>query len=282
MGRNRFKLAGKRSSVAELNAQLGNIVAERVQARADADAAAAVFHQAKQEFTVRFQQYSDKRVARSSLFDGEATETHRSRINAARISEQEACTQKASEASSASSELAVAQEASTTAGRHRDACQTEHDTAEAALVAAVASSQIDRDLLASLLAIDPQSISKLRLRIGQVDHAVLQAEAALAERQKDLATALAAGTPEIARAQLEAERTGLDERQAGRQSQNGAIRSQLEGDDAVRASVVKIDHEIVAAKEVAIVWKAVNASVGSRNGDRFQRFAHTRMGGAAA
>ena len=43
--------------------------------------------------------------------------------------------------------------------------------------------------------------------------------------------------------------------------------------DAVRRAVAKIDHDLAAARNVASVWKAVNAAVGSRNGDRFQRFA---------
>jgi DNA repair protein SbcC/Rad50 len=170
-------------------------------------------------------------------------------------------------------ELAVAQEALTTASRHRDVCQAEYDAAEIALEAALDGSGLGRDVLSGLLASDQHEIFQFRLRIREADHAVLQAKAALAERRKDLATALAPGRPEIAIAELEAERSELDGRQVERQSRNGAIRSQLERDDAERAAVAQLDREITVAKTHASIWKDVNAAVGSRNGDRFQRFA---------
>jgi exonuclease SbcC len=261
------------SHVAELGARLGNMATELVQARANAEAGASALAQAGQDFALRVQQHADKKAERATLLDGEATEVHRSRINAARIAEQEASAQKAAESSSAASEVAAAQEALTTAVRHMDACQTAHEAAEIALEGALAGSELDREALASVLGSDPCAVTELRVCIGNADHAVLQAEAALTERLKDLEAALAAGRPETPQSQLESERTMLDERQAEHQSRNGAIRSQLGGDDAVRAAVAKIDHDLAAATNVASVWKAVNAAVGSRNGDRFQRFA---------
>lgn len=104
-------------------------------------------------------------------------------------------------------------------------------------------------------------------------YAPRRAAGAITEQQRYLATALASGRPEIAIAELEAERSELDGRQVERQSRNGAIRSQLERDDAERAAVAQLNLELAVAKTHATVWKDVNAAVGSRNGDRFQRFA---------
>jgi hypothetical protein len=83
-------------------------------------------------------------------------------------------------------ELAVAQEALTTASRHRDVCQAEYDAAEIALEAALDGSGLGRDVLSGLLASDQHEIFQFRLRIREADHAVLQAKAALAERRKIL------------------------------------------------------------------------------------------------
>lgn len=60
-----------------------------------------------------------------------------------------------------------------------------------------------------------------------------------------------------------------------RQQRQGAIENQITVDAANRQKLAGLEAEIAKARAQLDVWQAVNAAIGSRNGDRFARFAQS-------
>jgi DNA repair protein SbcC/Rad50 len=112
-------------------------------------------------------------------------------------------------------------------------------------------------------------------RIGAADRAAIEADATLAARRADLDASLTAGRPEAGKLDLEAERDTIEARQQERQARIGSIVTELAKDDEQRGKVAGLDVEIATDKDKAKIWKEVNAAVGSKNGDRFARFAQS-------
>ena len=73
-------------------------------------------------------------------------------------------------------------------------------------------------------------------------------------------------------------RKGIDALDAAitlRQQRQGAIENQITVDAANRQKLAGLEAEIAKARAQLDVWQAVNAAIGSRNGDRFARFAQS-------
>lgn len=149
------------------------------------------------------------------------------------------------------------------------------EAAEFALARDLAGAGLSRATLATLLAVESSEIEVLRNRLGAADRAAIEADATLAARRADLDASLTAGRPEAGKLDLEAERDTIEARQQERQARIGSIVTELAKDDEQRGKVTGLDVEIAAAKDKAKIWKEVNAAVGSKNGDRFARFAQS-------
>jgi exonuclease SbcC len=209
---------------------------------------------------------------RAGLLGGEATESHRTRINAQRLAAQTAAV--AARDADAEARRALAEVLGRVA-----AARTEAETAVAALAGADArltadcrDAGLDPAALAPLLSTPRGEIDAQRLRLRALDNALTAAEAALAQRAADLAAATAALPAESA-ATLDTALAEADRDSQTGQQRLGAIATELAEDDRRRALLADLETAIAAAEADLAVWKAVDAAVGSANGDRFARIA---------
>ena len=257
----------------EAEAALADLVPRAAQATAGRAAAQTAADEAGESLARRTAALDDLTGQRALLLDGEATETHRSRVNAERLAATDALRLADEALQAARVEAAAAAEALSAAVAAAGRSRAAHDADVAALAAACADTGIDGPRLDALLAVPAAEADGLRATLREADGALRDAGVTLAARVADRDAAWADGAPERPRDALEAARQEIEERQRHRQARVGAIGSELAADDAVRATLTGLDSELAAARETAGVWKAVNAAIGSRNGDRFARFA---------
>jgi exonuclease SbcC len=252
---------------------LAELAPRTAQAAAGREAAQAGAAEAEEAFARRSATVAELTAERALLLGGEATETHRSRVNAERLAALEALRLADEAAQSARVEAAAAAEALSAAAEEARRTRTGHDAEAAALAAACADAGLDAAGLDALLSVPAAEAEGLRAVLREADGALRDARVTLAARVADRDAAWAEGAPERPRETLEAARQEIEDRQGQRQARLGAIASERAADDAVRATLAGLDAELAAARDAAGVWKAVNAAVGSRNGDRFARFA---------
>ncbi len=212
---------------------------------------------------------------RAALLGGEATEQHRTRINAARIASQNAKEAASHALSAAEAQLASAE------GQVR-ACLTAQTTASAqveqaqiTLATAMAEHAIQPDQLPGLLATPRAEAESLRQQLRHIDDAVTAALSAVQARRNDVEQAMAAGIPDATPDALMLELAALDATQGAHQERIGAINAQVAADTASRQALGGLEAQIAAAKADHDIWLAVNAAIGSRNGDRFARIAQS-------
>lgn len=238
------------------------------------DAALEVADRARKDAEIRQQALGGLRQKRAPLLGGELTSAHRSRFNDGRKAALSARDETQKDHVEASNLAVVA--------------VTEHQAAEAELSAAEAAAKIaaaelerkraDFDLeaadLETLFAQGRDEVQALRNHLRSLDDALTAARAALNERkqdllqhQKDLPVTAADGL----RARIEA----VDAAAITRQQRQGAIENQIATDAENRQKLAGLEVEIAKARAELEVWRAVNAAVGSKNGDRFARFAQS-------
>ena len=209
---------------------------------------------------------------RAPLLGGAPTSEHRSRFNDSR--------------KAALSARDLAHTARAEASNSRVAAVTEHHAAtaevtaaaEAAAAAAADLAQGCADLgltaedLDAVFAVPRAEVHGLRDHLRALDDARTAAQAALSQRRRDLSHC-EANLPETDAEALQAQIQIADSASALRQQRLGAIESLRAGDADQRRNLAGLEAEIAKAAAELAVWQAVNAAVGSRNGDRFARFA---------
>ena len=168
------------------------------------------------------------------------------------------------------------------------AAVTEHQSAEADLAsadgtAAVATTEFEQkrsDLglsvedLEIFFALGRDEVQVMRDHLRSLDDALTAARAALNERKQDLVRHQQ-DLPETPADDLRTRTEGVDAATVLRQQRQGAIENQIAIDAANREKLAGLEAEIAEARGELDVWRAVNAAVGSKNGDRFARFAQS-------
>jgi exonuclease SbcC len=214
----------------------------------------------------------EKTLARARLLNGEATSSHRTRLNEARRTAQEAH----AAAREAKSKTVAAFEAA--GGRYDEvvvalATARDHRTsAESAFGAACHAIERSPEQVAAILATDTEVSSTLRLRIQEIDRVVSETGAAVLTRQHDLSRALAGFDETTDAAALTAAVEALVTEIGDLHQQTGALAAALRQDDAARRTAETLSAEIDGAQAELAVWQAVDDAVGSASGDRFRRF----------
>lgn len=250
-------------------------LAPKVAAQATkSDAAAQMADGARQAANARQLALDALRQKRALLLGGEPTSAHRTRFNDSR------------KAALAARE--DAQKIYTDALNKAVAAVTEHQAAEAEFSAAgAAAAAVQAELakkksglglgtedLEVLFALGRDEVQALRDHLRGLDDALIAARAALTQRRQDLFD-LQQDLPEMPVDDL---RKGIDALDAAitlRQQRQGAIENQITVDAANRQKLAGLEAEIAKARAQLDVWQAVNAAIGSRNGDRFARFAQS-------
>lgn len=243
---------------------------------AQAEQAAAAREQARQAADragTRASALQELEARRAPLLGGEATAAHRTRHNDARIAAQAARDQARSDLAKADADAAVARTQRNGALEAVDAARALLEQGETDLSAALQASSLQADELDSLLARPLPEIDALRQQLQTLDDTVTRSRAALEQRQQDLAALLDSGLPEETVEVLEARLGTLESGAEARQQRIGEIRARLDADAQSRQDLQGLETEIAGLKAEHDVWQAVNAAVGSRQGDRFARIA---------
>ncbi|MGJ0509678.1 MAG: AAA family ATPase [Methylocystis sp.] len=245
------------------------IAALEVEARmvAETAASAAADHGERHGALARLQ------IERGQMLDGEATAPHR-----ARIEERHASVHRAYEAAryaraEADKVKAACDERIAGAARDVEKALAALGTARTAFAGALAATGLRQEEATPLLAIPQEEADALRALVETAQVRLRDAETAMAARRGDLAEAEAAGLPETPRDELDARRAAAAASLAEVLTQIGVVRQQLQQDDEARARAQALSGEIDAARATSRIWEEINAAIGSKDGDRFRRFA---------
>jgi exonuclease SbcC len=261
-------LARAEARLAELAPAVATLVAEESAAAERAKAAA-------EDHAARAADLAGSRAARAALLGGEATAAHR-----ARHEEKLAQARKAHEAARAAmAETAAARaasdEARATAEREAEAARRTFDAARAAFTDGLAASGLDEATAAGLLALSAGEIEAMRRAVEKVQTALRDAQIAVVQRGDDLREAEAQETPEASREALVAQEAEQAEAVDSLGGRLGALQERLKLDDEARGRAESLSQEIEAARATRKLWDEINAAIGSREGDKFRRFAQS-------
>ena len=210
---------------------------------------------------------------RAGLLGGAPTAAHRDAANAERTA--------------AAAALDAAQRLLATARSTHESALTLHGERHAALIEAqdavrnrthgrdraLAAADLGLDEARALLALPDERVEALRAEVAAIDRRATRAHAALSERRRDLEAALAGGRPENEPAALEEALAAARAEGEALNREIGALDQVLAADDAARAAAEGLDHEIERAAARRDVLGAVDEAIGSRDGDKFRRFA---------
>jgi exonuclease SbcC len=238
------------------------------------DAAIEVADRARKEAEARQQALNGLRMKRAPLLGGEPTSAHRTRFNDGRKS-----------ALSARDET---QKTFVEASNFAIAAFTEHQSAEAELSSAEAAARIAKaefelkradlglvaEAMEGLLVLGRDEVQALRNHLRSLDDTLTAARAALNERKQDLLRHQQ-DLPDTPADDLRARIDSVDVAAISRQQRQGAIENQIAIDTENRQKLAGLEAAIEKARAELEVWRAVNAAVGSKNGDRFARFAQS-------
>ena len=267
-------LTAARDALQTANTRLADLAPQLATAQSRAEQADRTASQTAQAAKLRGEVLAERTAERATLLDGEPTEAHRTRMNNARLNAMELAEIASTALSRASAQTGAALGQKTAA---IDAC-VKAEAAVTSTANALQSALLQSDLtaltLAPLLAYERGATDRLRLYLRQLDDAVTAARAACFARRVDLLTA-AQHLPDTPAERLAETLAALDLAQTARHERMGVIAGQLATDAATRSSLQGLDAEIAAAKADLDVWQAVNAAVGSRNGDKFARTAQS-------
>jgi DNA repair protein SbcC/Rad50 len=238
------------------------------------EAAAQLADSAKQQADARQLALDALRQKRHPLLGGEPTSAHRTRFNESRIA--------------ALVERDDAFNVYTDASNKAVAAVTEHEAAAAELSAAEAAAtaveeeltqkKIELGILTEeidvLFALGRDEVQALRNHLRRLDDSLIAARAALAQRRQDL-SGLRQDLPETSADDLRLMIEAVDASIAKGQQRQGTIENLIAVDAENRQKLAELEAEIAKARAELDVWQAVNAAIGSRNGDRFARFAQS-------
>jgi len=253
--------------------ELQRLVPQAAAAAAKAGNADAALGSSRKERIARQAKLDQLLSDRTPLLSGEATETHRSRVNAQRLAAQEAKALAAQALEKARTNSAATKSTFEAASKNRKNTLVHLEQAVTMRTAALERLGLEEKAAAALLDEPPENVAAFRSLIAAADLAVVQAINMAAARKADLAAVQADGLPEKAREALAIELGVVDLRQNERRERIGAIGAILRADDEIRATLSGLDAAIASAKKDAEVWAAVNVAIGSSNGDKFSRFA---------
>jgi exonuclease SbcC len=264
--------AALREQVGQLEMTLQRLTPERAAAGASHEHVQAQVTTTALFLDQRRMAEGEKARARAQLLDGEATGSHRTRINEAcritreslaRARETKSATDAAFQAASARCDEAAAG-LETAKGRSA--------LAEETFNAACEDIARSSDQVAALIATDPASSRALRVRIQEIDRGVNEADTAVLTRQNDLHRALE-GFDETTDAEaLAAVVSALATEIGDLQQRTGVLSVTLTRDDEARRAAANLSVESDTAKAELAIWQAVDEAIGSASGDRFRRF----------
>ncbi|MEY8800241.1 AAA family ATPase [Leisingera sp. XS_AS12] len=210
---------------------------------------------------------------RSGLLDGEPTNTHRSRINAARLDAAKRKEEDDQALTSALGQEAAARQKAETAQETVSEAEAALTAAEAALSEELRDAALYPETLSEILALGHAEVSALRAKLRDTDDRVTRTSSALQERKADHERLMAVGLPAISKEDVSARMAAEEKGQTERRARIGLIQGRLETDDLARTRLQGLLRDIEKQKAECDTWIPVNAAVGSSSGNKFARIA---------
>ncbi|KAF2990915.1 AAA family ATPase [Methylocystis sp. MJC1] len=258
-------------ALARLNSLTPQIAALDAEARTLAEQAKA----AAADHLARAADLAKSREERGALLDGEATAAHRTRFEEKHKAARGAHEAKRETLSVADKAKAASDERSAGAARDLEKAQASLATARKVFGEALTSSAFSEEEATRLLAIPREEVAAMRQRVEDAQSGLHAAEAAVAQRRSDLAEAEAGAPIDIARETLAARQAELTQTLDTLAARSGALQATLARDDDARSRARDLSQEIEAAQGDCKIWSEINASIGSKEGDKFRRFAQS-------
>lgn len=264
--------AGLREQVRQFGITLQRLAPERAAAGASLEHAQAQVTATVLLLDQRRMALEKNALARSQLLNGEATASHRNRINEAYRTAREMLAFASETKSASDAAFQAASARCEEASARLENANGRNTLAERAFNAACMDIARSSDQVVALIGTDPASIKVLRGHIQEIDRGVNDAGTALITRQNDLHRALE-GFDETTDAEaLTAVIAALATEIGDLQQRTGVLAAALARDEEARRAAVNLSAEIEAAKAELAIWQAVDDAVGSASGDRFRRF----------
>lgn len=238
------------------------------------EAALQLSDRARKDAEIRQEALNDLRQKRAPLLGGEPTSAHRTRFNDGR----KAALSARDDAQQAHVQAMNLSVAASTAYQSAEAELTFANHAAEDAMAALEQKRSDVGLveedLETLFALGREEIQALSNHLRGLNDVLIAARASVKQREQDLSR-LQQDLPETPAEELRANMETVDAATVLRQQRLGAIHTVLATDAENRQKLAGLEAEIAKARAELDVWQAVNAAVGSRNGDRFARFAQS-------
>ncbi|WP_424362006.1 AAA family ATPase [Methylocystis parvus] len=259
---------GAEARLAELAPRIAALAAE-------ADAAAEQAGAAAEDHRTRAADLASLQQRRAAMLGGEAAAAHRARHEENRSQARNAHEAAQARAAEADKARAAADEACAVARREVEGALRDLEAARIAFGDLLSASGFDEEQAKALLAISRDEAEAMRRAVETAQSALRAAQAAAEQRRADLSEAEARGAPEAPREALDARAAELAQALDGLAGRLGALQERLDRDDAARGRAESLSAEIEAARATRKVWDEINAAIGSREGDKFRRFAQS-------
>lgn len=261
-----------RKQVGEFEMKLQRLAPDQAAAAVSLEYAQTQMTESATRLTQRRLVVEEKASARADLLGGEATASHRTRINEARRTAREtlARAREAKSANTATFQSAVARCEEASAGLK--AAKNRLVSAEVAFTAASQDVARSPDQVSALIAADPAVCRALRTRIQEIERTVNDADAAVLTRQSDLGRALEGFDETTDAVALAAFVSALATEIGDVHQRTGVLSAELARDDDARRNATNLSAEIETSRVELASWQAVDDAIGSASGDRFRRF----------
>lgn len=264
--------AGLREQVGQLEMTLQRLAPERAAAGASLEHAQAQVTVTARVLDQRRMAEGEKARARAELLDGEATASHRTRINEACRTTREVLARARETKSATDAAFQAAGARCDEAAAGLETADGRNALAEEAFSVACLDIARSSDQVAALIATDPALSKALRGRIQGIDRGVNDAGTAVLTRQNDLHRALDGFDETIDAEASTAVIAALATEIGDLQQRTGVLSAALARDDDARCAAANLSAEVDTAKAELAIWQAVDDAVGSASGNRFRRF----------
>lgn len=261
-----------RKRVGELDTTLRRLAPDRAAAAASLEHAQAHMIETAARLTQRRGVVDQKANVRANLLDGEATVTHRTRINETRRKARDSLAKARESKSAAAAAFQAAGARCEEASATLENTKGRSASVEEAFQAACRDIARSPDQVAAVIATDAAVGRALRARIQEIERAVIDTDCAVLMRQNDLGRALDGFDDAIDAEALAAVVAELAREIGDLHQQTGALVAALVRDDEARRTAATLSAEIDTARAELVVWQAVDDAIGSASGDRFRGF----------
>lgn len=267
------RLFAARKKTAEQQSLL--VAIEPKLARSDADLVAATKAEAdaKRDSDSRANSLNMLVQEREQLLGGEATDTHRTRINETRTKAQsalEAATHIHSSENAALSGVASSLDAAEAAMLSAEK-RLLH--ANAALKDACLAAQLSLERALELHQVTDEMVADVRERIRFAETEKANAEGALSERQAAFKLRQESWLPETSKEDLANRRVELETASKTRAEELGRLLERQSSDAEAHERLKDLEKEISSAQEIFDTWLALSDAIGAASGDKFAQIA---------